>query len=186
MPKRQRKPEPITPEEVMDSPALRGFDAFLRYRPTVPPSGTQPIDVLNVGLTPIGEKATPVRVFKPPPRVRRAIRAEDGHSIGEQVLYEALWREAAPESAESRVIRIGYGGMQSLCGLDKSNCKKNILVLIRKLTVELVDAFSVQKNEGNTYRIYSPETILQRRHAAGMDWVVRSRGVRFVDPPIGL
>jgi hypothetical protein len=58
--------------------------------------------------------------------VRRAIRAEDGHSIGEQVLYDALWREAFPKAPKA-VIRIGYGGMQSLCGLDKSNCKKNIL-----------------------------------------------------------
>ena len=32
MPKRQPKPEPITPEEVMGSPALQGFDTFLRYR----------------------------------------------------------------------------------------------------------------------------------------------------------
>jgi hypothetical protein len=118
--------------------------------------------------------------------VRRAVRAEDGHSIGEQVLYEALWREAAPDTAESRVIRIGYGGMQSLCGLDKSNCKNNILALIRKMAIELVDAFSVRRNEGNTYRIYSREAIVRRRHQAGMDWVVRSRGVRFVDPPIGL
>jgi hypothetical protein len=167
----------------MDSPALRGFDTFLRYRAGDPPLAHLPLPPSHTGETPIGETA--VRVFRPPPRVRRAIRAEDGHSIGEQVLYDALWREAAPETAESRVLRIGYGGMQSLCGLDKSNCKKNMLALIRKLAIELVDGFSVQKNEGNTYRIYSPEAVLRRRHAAGMDWVVRSRGVRFVDPPIG-
>jgi hypothetical protein len=190
VPKRQPKPEPITPEEVMDSPALRGYDGFLRFRPGapagVPPGSTLPTPIPPTGQKPIGELHTSVPVFRPPPRVRRAIRAEDGHSIGEQVLYEALWKEAARDSAESRVIRIGYGGMQSLCGLDKSNCKKNILVLIAKLSVELVDAFSVRRNEGNTYRIYAPDAILRRRHAAGMDWVVRSRGVRFVDPPVGL
>jgi len=76
--------------------------------------------------------------------------------------------------------------MQNLCGLDKSNCKDNILSLIKKLAVEVVSGFDIRRNEGNTYRVFSYGAILRRRKAAGLEWVTRRRGVQFVDhPPIG-
>lgn len=90
-----------------------------------------------------------------------------------------------PESPESRLICIGYGGMQSLCGLDKSNCKDNVLSLIHKLAVEIVSGFSVERNHGNTYRVFSPDTVMRRRQAAGMEWVIRNKGVKFTDAPVG-
>ena len=184
MPKPRSKPEPMTPDEVMASPALQGFDTFLRYRPgdaspiTVSPMGDLPVgqqptqktpleqsppDRSPVDKPPIGKaligksQATaispgipPVPVFQPPPKVRRALRVRDGHSTGEHALYQALWNAAMPENPESRLICIGYGGMQSLCGLDKSNCKDNMLSLIHKLAVEIVSGFSVERNHGNT------------------------------------
>src|SRR5262245_23408270 len=120
----------------MDSPALRGFDQFLRYRPgesrpelpqTKPDQskespigelpignsqadpqpegrparrGQLPIGDSPTGVTPIGalpEGSTPqIPAFSPPPKVHRAVRAQDGHSSGEQALYQALWNAATP------------------------------------------------------------------------------------------
>jgi len=217
VPKRQPKPEPITPEEVMGSPALQGFDTFLRYRSTEGPepgnggagesgSGSEDIEtpsgVAPIGISPTSESLrgdtpagdqdigvylpVPIAEFKPGPKIRRAVKAQDGHSMGEQAVYQALWNAASVESADAKLIRIGYGGLQSLCGLDKTNCKDNIRSLIEKLAVEVVSPFSVKRNEGNTYRIFSPGAILRRRKAAGMEWVIRNKGVRFVDhPPTG-
>jgi hypothetical protein len=126
-----------------------------------------------------------VPIIRPPKKIRRAVKVQDAHSTGEQALYQALWNEGAPETADSKLIRIGYGGMQSLCGLDKSNCKNNTLSLIKKLAIEVIADFDIRRNEGNTYRVFSYGTILKRRKAAGMEWVMRSRGVQFVKSPIG-
>ncbi len=218
MPKRQPKPEPITPEEVMGSPALQGFDTFLRYRSggqqesspegagngaeEVPLAAGSPSGDMAIGEAPMGEPPdgiTPtgyvagdanyggtgaaIAEFKPGPKIRRAVKAQDGHSTGEQAIYQALWNAASPESADTRLIRVGYGGLQSLSGLDKTNCKDNIQSLIRKLAVEVVSPFSVQRNQGNVYRVFSAGAILKRRREAGMEWVIRNKGVRFVDPP---
>ena len=218
MPKRQPKPELITPDEVMDSPALRGFDGFLRYRPGedgkghptpgagtgAPPSqlpigkkptggpGEQPSTVVSgreqaesnppigtspVGVKPIGDLPVPqVPVIYAPRKIRRMVRAQDAHSTGEQALYQALWNAGAPETPDSRLICIGYGGMQSLCGLDKSNCKNNVLSLRKKLAIEVVSSFDIRRNAGNTYRVFSYGAILKRRRSAGLEWVVRSGG----------
>jgi hypothetical protein len=123
--------------------------------------------------------------IRPGPKIRRAVKIQDGHSTGEQLVYQALWNVASVESTDTRLIRIGYGGLQSLCGLDKTNCKDNIQSLIRKLAVEVVSPFSVKRNQGNVYRIFSAGSILKRRKAAGMEWVIRNKGVRFVDQPTG-
>ena len=242
MPKRQPKPEPITPEEVMDSPALQGFDTFLRHRvseapptgsigaresterlttaqaephePEVIPNNEIPIGVIQSGVSSVGilpdgmsqigdppdglphngdiqsgETAmggiSGIVEIRPGPKIRRAVKIQDGHSTGEQLVYQALWNAASAETNESRLIRIGYGGLQSLCGLDKTNCKDNIQSLIRKLALEVVSPFSVQRNQGNVYRVFSASAIMKRRKAAGMEWVIRNKGVRFVDSPIG-
>jgi len=238
MSRRQPKPEPITPEEVMDSPALQGLEALLHSRsaeelakgPYGIPIGSfpaaekpggetgagdtpaanyqigdSPTSVTIAGDTPMGLSAmgdkykgyqptgvSPqtdlppglmVAVYKPGPKIHRASRVQDGHSVGEQAVYLALWNAGSPESPDTRLIRIGYGGIQSLCGLDKTNCKDNIQSLIRKLAIEIVSRFSVEKNQGNTYRIFSGRAVLKRRQAAGMEWVIRNKGVRFVDNP---
>jgi len=217
VPKRQPKPEPITPDEVMGSPALQGFDTFLRYRSTgdqdarngrvgesetteqtdtdpatAKPIGESPRIKLPIGVLPSGVKSlgelpvspdAVIAEFRPGPKIRHAVKAQDGHSTGEQAVYQALWNAANMETPETRLIRIGYGGLQSLCGLDKTNCKDNIQSLIRKLAVEVVSPFSVQRNQGNVYRVYAANAILKRRKAAGMEWVIRNKGVRFVSQP---
>jgi hypothetical protein len=204
VPKRQPKPEPITPEEVMGSPALQGFDTFLRYRTvdqaesengragesasSAGQAGTkdqladsQP-EITPIGVLPGGDNSASdietsgaIAEFRPAPKIRRALKIQDGHSTGEQAVYQALWNAASVETPDTRLIRIGYGGLQSLCGLDKTNCKDNIQSLIRKLAVEVVSPFSVQRNQGNVYRIFSSNAILKRRKAAGMEWVIRNR-----------
>lgn len=294
MAKRRHKIEPISVDEITDSPSLEGYDAFLRFRPVSPdetadqaigeappsevrtsnspigeiPSGDVPIGEtkheslyqperpiagisgaspavsirqLPIGKTPIGEvyrRKTPIGqvrglqetqastepgddsdivspignlptrqspIGEAPPaeglprsflaetpvgfsvpgrrqKVHRAMSTQDGHSSGEQLLYEALWTHGTPESADSRIITIGYGGMNDLCRLDKTNCKKNILSLLEKLAIEIVDRFDIRKNVGNTYRVFSPVEVFRRRAEAGMQYVIRTSGVRFVDP----
>jgi hypothetical protein len=118
-------------------------------------------------------------------RIRRCAATHDGHSLGEEVLYQALWKAAHPESGETRTIVIGWRGMSQLCRMTPKNCKINTQRLIRKLTLEVLSPYNTPESIGTTYRVYSDQAIMQRRHDAGLEWVVRSRGVDFVDPASG-
>jgi hypothetical protein len=120
------------------------------------------------------------------PRIRRCAAAYDGHSLGEEVLYQALWKAAAAESAGARTIVIGWRGMSQLCRMTPKNCKINTQRLIRKLALEVLSPYNTPESIGTTYRIFPSEAILRRRRAAGLEWVVRSRGVEFVDPSTGI
>lgn len=147
-------------------------------------SPNQPISVSPISYPPIGVSYTYTSQKGPRYRqkIRQAIDVQDGHSTGEQILYQALWRSAHFETEHTRLITIGYGGMHDLVKLDKTNCKKNITSLIQKLAVDVIGKYSVRKNQGNTYRVYSYSAILERRKCAGMTYVVRANGVRFVTP----
>jgi hypothetical protein len=120
------------------------------------------------------------------PRIRKCAAAHDGHSLGEEVLYQALWKAAAAESADARIIVIGWRGMSQLCRMTPKNCKINTQRLIRKLALEVLSPYNTPESIGTTYRIFPNEAILCRRRAAGLEWVVRSRGVEFVDPATGI
>ena len=118
-------------------------------------------------------------------RIRKCLACHDGHSLGEEVLYQALWKAASPESAETRTIIIGWRGMSQLCRMTPKNCKINTNRLIRKLALEVLSPYNTPESIGTTYRVFSDEAVLQRRRTAGLEWVIRSRGVEFVDPQTG-
>jgi hypothetical protein len=119
------------------------------------------------------------------PRIRRCAAAHDGHSLGEEVLYQALWKAAGGDSG-ARTIVIGWRGMSQLCRMTPKNCKINTQRLIRKLALEVLSPYNTPESIGTTYRIFPNEAIVRRRRAAGLEWVVRSRGVEFVDPSTGI
>ena len=119
-------------------------------------------------------------------RIRKCAVTHDGHSLGEEVLYQALWRAASAESEDARTIVIGWRGMSQLCRMTPKNCKINTQRLIRKLALEILSPYNTPESIGTTYRVYSDEAILRRRRDAGLEWVVRSRGVEFVDPQTGI
>src|SRR5262249_16755498 len=153
----------------------------------VSPSGVEPVSKTQAGQSQPGDinigNFDGIAEVRPGPKIRRAVKAQDGHSTGEQLVYQAMWNAASVETPDTRLIRIGYGGLQSLCGLDKTNCKDNLQSLIRKLALEILSPFSVKRNQGSANRGFSANSVLKRRRAAGMEWVIRNKGVRFVSQP---
>ena len=119
-------------------------------------------------------------------RIRKCRAAQDGHSLGEEILYQSLWMAATPEPAGTRIVVIGWRGMSQLCRMTPKNCKINTHRLIRKLAMEVLSPYNTPESIGTTYRIFANEAIFDRRRAAGLEWVVRSRGVEFVDPATGI
>jgi hypothetical protein len=121
------------------------------------------------------------------PKPRQARLAQDGHSRAEQDVYEALWAAGLPETATdtSRTVTMGLGRLSRIARLSENNCRLNIRGLARKLAVEEIHSEVSATGTGKTYRVYSYGDILQRRKAAGMEWVIRTKGVMFVDPRTG-
>ena len=116
-------------------------------------------------------------------RIRQAALVQDGHSLGEQALYEALWDHAQQQDKESKLITIGYRQMGVLARLTVNNSKANIKSLMQKLAVEEIASFT--HAQGTTYRVFSYPAILQRRRDAGLTHYIKSRGVVFVHPETG-
>lgn len=75
--------------------------------------------------------------------------------------------------------------MSQLCRMTPKNCKINTQRLIRKLALEVLSPYNTPESIGTTYRVFSEEAIVRRRRGAGLEWVIRSRGVEFVDPKTG-
>ena len=72
--------------------------------------------------------------------------------------------------------------MSHLARLSLNNCRLNVRSLVRKLAIEEVEGPHCEKQVGKTYVVYSPAAILRRRREAGLEWVVRTKGVMFVNP----
>jgi hypothetical protein len=170
-------PEPVIAPVPQTPPAVESTPVSVLSPVTDAPP--RPITI-SVPIASPGVDSTTPRL-----RIRRCAAAHDGHSLGEEVLYQALWKAAAPESDDTRTIVIGWRGMSQICRMTPKNCKINTQRLIRKLALEILSPYNTPESIGTTYRVHSVESILRRRHVAGLEWVVRSRGVEFVDPATG-
>lgn len=115
---------------------------------------------------------------------RKAHLAQDGHSHAEQAVYAALWDGGRPETDGDRIVTMGLGRLSKAARLSENNCRLNIRSLVRKLALEEIAEENSRAGIGKTYRIYSYTSILARRRVAGLEWVIRTKGVRFVDQPI--
>jgi hypothetical protein len=117
------------------------------------------------------------------PRIREAHTVEDGHSLAEQAVYEAMFRAGKPYRDDSRILTIGLRTLAEVSRMAYSNCKANVRSLIAKLAIDELPGFSY--TDGRTYVIHPKPEILRRRKAAGLTHVLRTRGVAFVDPLSG-
>jgi hypothetical protein len=77
---------------------------------------------------------------------------------------------------------MGLGRLSKVARLSENNCRLNIRSLISKLALEEIGEENSRAGIGKTYRLYSYSAILQRRKQAGLEWVVKTKGVTFVTP----
>lgn len=116
-------------------------------------------------------------------QIREAKLVQEGHTYGEQTVYEALWKHGTVVNESIRLITIGFLRMASIAGLAESNCKPAVAGLLEKLAIERLPDKNL--SQGRNYRVYSWTAVLGRRRAAGLTHVIKSRGVVFVDPKTG-
>ncbi len=142
--------------------------------------GTPKLGIPDIGVTPHNVAVTHIALLR---RIRQAFRAQDGHSLGEQAVYQALWDHGVARDQHCRIVTIGYRTLSAVCGLTANNCKANLQGLRDKLAIEETERHT--PSAGTTYLVYSADAILKRRQAAGLTHYIKNRGVVFVDPLTG-
>ncbi|WP_158793118.1 hypothetical protein [Granulicella sp. L60] len=116
-------------------------------------------------------------------RIHKCHLAQDAHSHGENQLYLALWGSAHTETAETRIVTVGWDRMARKARMSDKAAKRNLIQLMSKLAVELIAPEDSSARQGRTYRIYSFKATIERRNRAGLNYVIRDKGVRFVMNP---
>jgi hypothetical protein len=170
--KKRRPLEPITYDELLGNAGMSGFVSFLE--------STQ----ADADAAARAEAAAPVRLN----RIRRgktfkARDVEDGHSLAEQAVYNALWSTAVPVNAAAsadRGVRIGYHRLAQITRLSWVSVKNNLRSLEKKLAIEVTACENSGLRQGKSYVVYSRQTILERRKKAGLEWVRKTRGVELL------
>ena len=200
--KRQRKTtELLDWEELEEAPNTRGAFSFLRPQSSViniqehrqqelegasdSRRNNKTYTVDNPSTVDVPPSSpTPLKRTRPY-KVHRCHTVQDGHSIGENQLHSALWRSGVADVSvtndpDTKRVTMGWDRMARRAGMSDKAAKRNLTLLIEKLAVDLIASENSATRTGRTYRIYSYAAILQRRTAAGMLYVVRDKGVRFL------
>ena len=116
-------------------------------------------------------------------KIRKCRLSQDAHSAGEETLYRILWDEGRPESENplgARIVRIGYAELANKARMHKANVRLNLSNLIAKLAIEQSGDFNSRDMIAKAYRVLSYKEILERRRAAGLEYVIRQKNVVFV------
>jgi hypothetical protein len=115
-------------------------------------------------------------------RVTRASRVHDGHTAAEQIIYTMLWNAQPGQDVPFKDVAVGNSHIMKETSLTERTVQFNLRTLQLKLSIEVIAKHDPDTNRPKTYRVYSPEMILKRRHAAGLDWAQRKKGggVRLV------
>jgi hypothetical protein len=118
-------------------------------------------------------------------RIFRATTVQHGHSSGEQNLFQTMWSspDARIESPDSRLLTAGYDALARMANLNEKSVRHAIRALLAKLAIEVAAAEKCDQRLGRTYRIFSYRKVLDRREAAGLIWVRKTRGVEFIAQP---
>ena len=189
--KKRRAIEPIRYDELMSNAGMSGFVSFLELPTTRQvPVPQAPQDSLAGAESTVraaaalahGHPAERTKIVRQS-RIRRAAQVEDGHSLAEQAVYDALWGAALPLSQEAdadRAIRIGYHRLGQMTRLSWVSVKANLRTLEKKLAIAVTGSENSATREGKCYLVYSRSSILDRRRHAGLEWVRRTRGVELL------
>jgi hypothetical protein len=120
-----------------------------------------------------------------PYQVHRCVYAQDGHSTSEEAIYQVIWRAARPIRPDDayRLAQISQNELAARVRMTTRNLRPALQRLEEKLAIEEIRSFDRGAKTARIWKIFSYRSILQRRQAAGMEWVVRDKGVRFVDAP---
>ena len=182
---RKKREDKLDWEELEHAPNVEGMYSFLKD-PEPLPRETLPTVVQTPVLT-----ATEIHRTNDRVRIHRCTRVHDAHTPGEQVLLNTLYELAGnpaygqKQPDGSHLVAVSMAEISERISMHETNVRMNIRSLTVKLALDLAALEDRKKQSARQYRLYTPEQILERRRKAGYEWVVKNRGVHFVDPTTG-
>jgi hypothetical protein len=157
---------------VLETPPVEASDLAL----PAPPVGNRP--TFRTRSVQIARRFQPLQNA----RLKKAVLAQDGHTLAEQIIYSALSTGGDDVGAPYRDIAVGNRWIMARTGLSERTVQLNLKSLQMKLSIEILRRHNPDTNEPTLYRVYSLDSILERRRGAGLDLVAKKRGggVRLV------
>ena len=119
-------------------------------------------------------------------KIWKCRRVQDGHSHVEQMVYQVLRERGELQADGSRTVAIGLSALALACCVSVRRIGLVVRRLILKKTLQVLTPEISAKSQSRSYAVLTEEQILSGRRAAGLEWVMRRRGVEFVDPQTGL
>jgi hypothetical protein len=198
---KRRRLEPIRLEDLENNPCASGLESVLRFSTPPPSSGAPGLGAPELAkdppFTPSSKIGAPIlsapTVTAPElasdesiythrathPAIREATSAQDGHTHGEQALFETLWRLAKPAGQGlTRALSVGERTLAAEVPMAYSTVQENLRSLARKLAIEIKPA---GPNRPKIYIVFSYDDILRRRRSAGLTHVLRrTSGVTLI------
>ena len=87
---------------------------------------------------------------------------------------------------QAKLIRLGVDRLARLASQNEKTVRINLVQLQTKLAIELVMDRNPYTNIPRLWRVWSFESVLERRERAGLHWVRKTKGAEFVaDPDLG-
>jgi hypothetical protein len=151
---------------------------------------TTPVELTWVVTTPV--VVTPVVIPRPGTgqilyaplkggkNLYRCATVPDGHSHLEEALYQLLWRNATVVSPDIRIAQISQSDLARQLRITDKNLRIALERLVNKRSIQVAAAPDFALKTARQYEVYSYRAILERRRDAGLEWVIRNKGVQFV------
>lgn len=118
-------------------------------------------------------------------KIHRCLKAQDGHSPTEQIVYQILWNSGSPLPDGNRSVRIGIPRIARDTCINERNVPIILRRLITKQSIDILKREISDQRTARTYVVFSYKDILEKRRKLGLEWVIRGRGVDFVNPNSG-
>lgn len=119
------------------------------------------------------------------PRAHRCAAAHDAHTHSEEAVYQFLWRLGQPaESLDFRYSSISLKQLSERVRMDAKSTQALLRRLVDKLAIELAAERDNHRQTARVWKVWSQAAILERRRRAGLEWIIRNKGIHFVPPPV--
>lgn len=173
---RKKREDKLNWEELESAPNVEGMYSFLKPQAPEPPA---PVPLPSVSVAPLALRRDKLRIHQ-------CQRVDDAHTSGERILLQTLYELCNdPRYGDGKHVGVSMAEISERIGMHETNVRMNLRSLAAKLAIELVTLEDRKKQSARQYRLYSPDEILRRRKSAKLEWVVKNRGVHFVDPVTG-
>ncbi|MGH9453437.1 MAG: hypothetical protein ACRD2O_05650 [Terriglobia bacterium] len=183
---RRRRDDKLDWEEMENAPNVEGMLSYLR----APASASLPSELH--GRESLERKVLPgSSLGRKKFRLRRCTEPRDAHTPGEQALLDAFYRLAKDprwgrlQTDGSFLVSVPLTELAEEAALHETNVRSNLRGLIRKLALEILRPENQKLQSPREYRVYNGGQIMDRRRAAGLEWVIKTRGVTFVSAERG-